>query len=162
MVNKKAVIISTIIALIVAILIIFVNIRNLRNVEETIADVPENSNELLEENTTNTENNLSNDVANNTVNDSIDEEENTVENTPTTNTQSNTSTVNEDNENSDAEDVAIQLAKEEWGEDNEDVYYYIEENLSENVYVVSVRDKNTTATLANYEVNIETEQVSEY
>lgn len=162
MVNKKAVIISTIIALIVAILIIFVNIRNLRNVEETIADVPENSNELLEENTTNTENNLSNDVANNTVNDSIDEEENTVENTSTTNTQSNTSTVNEDNENSDAEDVAIQLAKEEWGEDNEDVYYYIEENLSENVYVVSVRDKNTTATLANYEVNIETEQVSEY
>ena len=162
MVNKKAVIISTIIALIVAILIIFVNIRNLRNVEETIADVPENSNELVEENTTNTENNLSNDVANNTVNDSIDEEENTVENTSTTNTQSNTSTVNEDNENSDAEDVAIQLAKEEWGEDNEDVYYYIEENLSENVYVVSVRDKNTTATLANYEVNIETEQVSEY
>ena len=162
MVNKKAVIISTIIALIVAILIIFVNIRNLRNVEETIADVPENSNELVEENTTNTENNLSNDVANNTVNDSIDEEENTVENTSTTNTQSNTSTINEDNENSDAEDVAIQLAKEEWGEDNEDVYYYIEENLSENVYVVSVRDKNTTATLANYEVNIETEQVSEY
>lgn len=155
MVNKKAVIISTIVFLIIVALLIFVNVKSLQDEKNQTVEV------LSEiEETDNVNNNIDN-VIENEIDNSTSEEENAVVNNSVTNSASSTTSVENDEDSSDLEDIAIQLAEDEWGDD-ENVYYYIEEKLLENVYVVSVRDKSTTATLANYKINVETEEVSDY
>lgn len=55
------------------------------------------------------------------------------------------------------EEKVLDLVNEEWGED-ESVYYTIDRNVG-NKYYVSVRSKQTTQTLAEYEVDLEKETV---
>lgn len=57
------------------------------------------------------------------------------------------------------EDKAIELAKKQWGEDDNTVYYYVEEQVSDNVYIISVRDQATTQDLSTFKVNISKETV---
>lgn len=52
----------------------------------------------------------------------------------------------------DKQNIALNLTKEEWGEDDT-VYYTIDREVN-NVYDISVRSKSTTQTLAEYEVDI--------
>ena len=58
----------------------------------------------------------------------------------------------------DISEEALELAKEECGED--DSVYYTIDNQAENIYNISVRSKETTATLIEYEVNVNTQEVS--
>lgn len=50
------------------------------------------------------------------------------------------------------QDIAVNLTKQEWGEDDT-VYYTIDREV-DNIYDISVRSKSTTETLAEYEVDI--------
>ena len=52
-----------------------------------------------------------------------------------------------------SEDKAIDLAKKEYG-DSSDVYFRIEQIQSNGVYIISVRDNETTKDLAWYTVNV--------
>lgn len=52
-----------------------------------------------------------------------------------------------------SEDKAIDLAKKEYG-DCSDVYFRIEQVQSNGVYIISVRDNETTKDLAWYTVNV--------
>ena len=52
-----------------------------------------------------------------------------------------------------SEDKAIELAKKEYGS-TDGVYFRIDQIQSSNVYVVSVRDENTTAALMWYTVDV--------
>lgn len=52
-----------------------------------------------------------------------------------------------------SEDKAIDLAKKEYG-DCSDVYFRIEQIQSNGVYIISVRDNETTKDLAWYTVNV--------
>ncbi len=155
MVNKKVVIIITILAIIVVALIVWYGVTLLQNTDYTFEQVSATSE--VDENLTN----------NNTIDDnSIDE--NTVNNnnnvTENTSSQQNTTETNSSTSESDPEDIAIILAQETWEEteQNQDVYYYVEGELSENVYMVSIRSKETTEALIYYEVNVDTSEVSEY
>ena len=47
----------------------------------------------------------------------------------------------------------IDLAKKEWGEDDNTVYYTID-TKSNDTYTISVRSKSTTEQLAEYEVDV--------
>ena len=57
-----------------------------------------------------------------------------------------------------SEDKAIELAKKEYGT-TDGVYFRIDQIQSANVYVVSVRDENTTAALMWYTVDVKNETV---
>ena len=65
----------------------------------------------------------------------------------------------EQTQKQDGEDKAIELAKKEWGKDDNTVYYYVEEQVSDNVYLISVRDQSTTQDLLTYKVNIKRKSV---
>ena len=156
MVNKKLVIIITIIAIIVVGAIVGYGIMSLQETEYTFDEVPNNT--IGDE---------ENSIANNTVDENVVDENVVDENATDENlAQQNTTTESNDNSASseDPEEVAKSLAEQKWKEEgqNQEVYYYVEEQLSDNVYVISVRSKDTTAVLIDYEVNIETEEVSEY
>lgn len=153
MINKKVVIICSIIALIIVVSIIAISIKKFKEEEYGEETAKANNQNLLEnqnsikneiedenlieenvteENQTNTENSVINEITQN----QIQGEEETVTKQP--------------EENND--EKALNLVKEEWGED--DTVYYTIDNQSNNIYNISVRSKTTTATLAEYEVNI--------
>lgn len=156
MVNKKLVIIITIIAIIVVGAIVGYGIMSLQETEYTFDEVSNNT--IGDE---------ENSIANNTVDENV-VDENVVDKNATDENLAQQNTTTESNDNSasseDPEEVAKSLAEQKWKEEgqNQEVYYYVEEQLSDNVYVISVRSKDTTAVLIDYEVNIETEEVSEY
>ena len=120
-------------------------------------------------NTTNTENaiNETKNVAN-TLGDDIKNNTNSLENNTTLqeNNETNEQNQNEKKEVSNSEeerketgkskkekqDIALNLTKEEWGED--DTVYYTIDRQTDNIYYISVRSKSTTETLAEYEVEI--------
>lgn len=60
------------------------------------------------------------------------------------------------------EEKAIRIAKKEYGVDDSTVSYAIDQELSDNVYVVVVRNTSTTAAIIYYEVNVLTGEISEY
>ena len=147
MVNKKIVIICTIIAIGIITAIVGVNIvkwnehyyvelENQNNVNMTEKDVI-GLNTITENNTSeeNTESESYNQV--------LGEEEQQVEE-PT---------------NTDKSEEAISLAKKEWGENDETVYYTVD-NSSGNIYTISVRSKSTTSQLAEYEVDMSNKKVT--
>ena len=159
MVNKKIVIISSIIAIVVVALIIFIEIKSSKNTKDTYI-----INERVETNTLNTKNS-ENAIKQETENTVISDDDNTVnsivDNTVEENKIDNETTSNETQELSD-EDKAKKLAKKQWGENDESVYYYLEEKISDDVYIISVRNRETTISLMDFEVNIKTGVVSEY
>ena len=56
------------------------------------------------------------------------------------------------------EEKAIELVKEKWGAQDTSVAYAVA-NREGNIYMVSVTNKETTAVLAWYQVNMQTEEV---
>lgn len=161
MVNKKVVIISTIIAILIVGAIVGIKIKKLDNVQEIIS-------EEKPKNTVVQNNVIENTVINNNVisNETKNEVENTTTNTAKTeNSTKNTSVSNSEvktDEKLTGEEKAKQLAKDKWGKTDDNVYYYVEDKLSENEYIVSVRDSDTTVSLMDYKINIKTEEITEY
>ena len=153
MVNKKVVIICTIIALIVVGVAVWYGINELS--KEEAPEVATNTqlevkNELKEENT---------------IIENIIEEENTTqenstveENTTSKNEENNTFQGEEETKTEDQEsdtnsnEKALNLVKQEWGEDS--TVYYTIDNVEGEIYTISVRSKSTTGTLAEYEVDV--------
>ena len=165
MVNKKIVVICSVIALIVVLLIIGFKIKDLYN-------------EDYEENTAKTTN--SNIVAlKNTVENTIIQEQNTVETNDTeknetteqeTKTENETVAQNEvkkeevtsfeeQKQDENNKEKALRLVKEEWGKDDTTVYFTLD-NQQGNFYYYTVRSKSTTASLAEYEVDVTTSEVN--
>ena len=157
MVYKKTVIICSIIAFLIVAVIVAINIKKFKDEEyiaeentqgsyqNEIEDQNLTQNELpventileeetIEENQTNTENTTVNDI---TQNEYQGEEE-------------ETGITEEAEENKD--EKALNLVKQDWGED--DTVYYTIDNQSNSIYYISVRSKSTTATLAEYEVDV--------
>lgn len=168
MVNKKAIIISTIIVLIVFAGIVGIAIKKSNDYSAEVEN--KSKNESIVNNITNTlvENKVDeNKIDGNTVSKDIVEnkiEENKVtDNTSenkTNNNSSNEDSSNNQNNSSYLRDIAISLAKKEWGEDNS-VYYSVEDGNSKDEYIVSIRDSSTTAEIVSYNVNVKTKTVKE-
>lgn len=161
MVNKKVVIIITILAIIVVALIIWYGVSLLQNTEYTFEEVSADGNLIDEEEID--DNTVLDEEETTTTDDSDDEDSLTDENT-TSQQSTSSDTSSSDTASEDPEDVAKSFAEDAWAEEglNQSVYYYVEEQLSDNVYVISVRSQDTTATLITYQVNIATGEVSEY
>ena len=162
MVNKKVVIICTIIALIVVASIVAIKIGKLEetepveeNIQGTAQNVQEAQNTIkneVEEQETIEEPNKENEV---TVN------ETTAENKATTQNEIQGEEETKETEGIEEENTtekALKLVKEEWGED--DTVYYTIDNQSNNIFNISVRSKETTATLTEYEVDVKEEKVT--
>ena len=126
--------------------------------EENAENVQEESNvieeEEEEENITETPNNVSENV---TV------EEPVVQNVPDTSSQ----IIGKEEAESASENVglteeekAIELVKEKWGAQDTSVAYAVA-NREGNIYMISVTNKETTAVLAWYQVNMENGEVAQ-
>ena len=151
MVNKKAVVVSTIILIITVGLIIWISIQKEGKVsysfnEITVSEMAENKVKVKE-----------NKIEENIVEDDKTEENKIGEN----NQEENQVQQNEVKEKS-GEELAKELAKKQWGENDTDVYYFIEEKKTDETYIVSVRSKDTTAGIMDYIVNVNTQEVEEY
>lgn len=142
MVNKKIVIICSVIALILIVGIVLMQIRIWKTEYDKLGKEEQNI-----DTNTNVTNNIST--------------ENKVENTSTTNTQTEENVTNVQGEEEGQEEPdegeyqARELVKKEWGENDTTVYYTVDDK-SGDIYTVSVRSKTTTAQLAEYEVNMVT------
>ncbi len=163
MVNKKAVIIAAIITTIIVAGI--VAIKLFEETKDEIEDNSKNSNYLNSQNINNTNNINKNTIAkneidNSNINNTITNESNL--NNSTKNVIENSNTNN--NPEKSGKDIAVDLAQKEWSDKGTDqnVYYYLEEQLSDEVYVISIRSRESTAVLINYEVNVKTGKISEY
>ena len=154
MIDKKIVITVAIITILIVAIVIGIKVKSLNEKNYTFDILNSGENKVVEENivnqvktdtenTTNTENEV-NEIS----------EENVVNNGKTTNQESQEKKLT-------GEELAKSLAQKEWGEDK-DVYFYLEEKVSDDVYIISVRSKDTTKGLIDYEVNIKTGKVSEY
>ena len=150
MVNKKIVIIATLIALITVGLIVAIGIKSIGKGESSFNILNETNSETKksEEN----ENGFKHDEEINNMKENQVDENNIQEN----------SISESDTKEKEGKDIAIDLAKKEYGESDDSVYYYVEEKISDDVYIISVRNRETTAGIIDYEINIKTEEVSEY
>lgn len=161
MVNKKVVIICSMIALIIVGVIIGIQVKKLK--ETDYAEEIGKQNTMQNQNVS--QNESKNEVQNGNM---VQENETNSENTVTENTTQNQvqgeeetkpekeeTQGNKSNENN--KDKALRLVQEEWGED--DTVYYTIDNQSNYTYNISVRSKSTTETLAEYEVDVEDETV---
>lgn len=154
MVNKKIVCCAAIISIIVVISGIIAMIYSEKKTNFTI------SNEIIE-NVEKSLNNTTNSTEDETITEQniVDEiQDNVEENTVVQ--ESNDKELKQTNE-----EKARELVKEEWGED--DTVYFKREKNNENensdtVFFFSVRNSDTSATLAIYKVDLETEKVEEY
>lgn len=158
MVNKKVVIISTIICIILVAGIIYINLN--KPYEE-----PKTENETIETNV------VENNVQENSEkeNTSIEEKDENIEKEENTEVQENKTEEPKVEENKKeqkseltGEEKAKELVKKEWGENDKTVYYYVEEQVSDDLYIISVRDVQTTEELSTYEVDNSAETVEKY
>ena len=161
MIDKKLVIIVTIIAIIlISGIVCFCLNRNFQEqytfIEKNVDNVIENNKieeNILEKNEF--EENIVENIENeNNIEEEI--EENKISNNIVDNTE-NDKKVEEEEENN--KQKAIDLVKEEWGKEDNTVYYYVEEQVSDNIYIISVRDQATTQDLSTYKVNISSESI---
>lgn len=147
--KKKDKSVSTLIIILI-LLIIAVAVVLITNFK-TFKD--ENSN-TVNNNVTNNNQTVNNEIENNTtVNGNIEN------NLPTTNVDPNA--VNEtkpDTSKMTDEELAIYLAKEEWGT-GQGIYFTINSKKSENEYIVSVSNSETTEVLQWYTVDIKAKTV---
>lgn len=175
MVDKKAVIIATVIAIIIIGGILGFKIYKYNKEEYGKSDIevsqsPNTTNEETnkqntqkddkEENLSKPENTSKTDSEeNNSFSEKTENNTNT-ENQADTNTTSKNEKNTDNNENSSEED-AIKLAKQKWGNQNSNVYFYAEDEVEKGVFIISVRDNNTTAELVSYKVNTKTKKVTQ-
>ena len=167
MVNKKVVIIVSIIAIILVSTVVYISFKSLdkeyienENKSENYGseqDVNSATSNDIQENKLNQENNNNEDKNEN----KLEEQENEIENTESETQENKNETSNNDiqEEKKDGDEKAIALVKKKWGESDDTVYYNIEEQISDNVYIVSVRDSETTEDLSEYRVDIKTNKV---
>lgn len=158
MVNKKVVIISTIICIILVAGIIYISLN--KPYEE-----PEVENEIAE--TNGVENKIQENVEkeNTQVEEKVENTEKE-ENTEVQENKTEEPKVKEDKKEQKSEltgeEKAKELVKKEWGENDKTVYYYVEEQVSDDLYIISVRDAQTTEELSTYEVDNSAETVEKY
>ena len=143
MVNKKIVIICTIIALIITVAVVVFEVKKFKQEDYepkesyTYKQNNENENQIINE--LQDENIITDDTETNTQN--TQSENNSVqENENQQSTYQGEEETKEETEN--GESKALKLAQEEWGED--DTVYYTVDNQSGNVYIISVRSKINT------------------
>ena len=169
MINKKVVIIATIIIVLIVGVIVGIKIKDFKNIigdfiEENTIDSNANASENDKTNSIkNTTENSENNIINTTDND--EQNNKNIDNHNTTSSKNDVGAGNNSSPDSgkeSSEEKALNLVKNKWGKNDNNVYYYVEEQVSDDVFVISVRDKNTTMSLANYEVNIKSEEISEY
>ena len=157
MVNKKVVIICSIIALIIVGGIVGIQIKKLNEIENVgeVQDTAKqntsvNQNSATSNETENTENEEQNITQENTSEQNQIKGEEEKEQEQTEENTANTSNTEETAENKNLS--AIDLAKKQWGED--DSVYYTIDHQSNEIYTISVRSKSTTEQLAEYEVDV--------
>lgn len=169
MVNKKIVIIVTIIAIILVSGIVYISLNRESQEQYTFSEeTVENQVKNNVENDTNKDEKEENVVEENKIDDEIESEnetENKVDDEIEENEVANTTSDEKEDDKKDetekltSEDKAIDLVKKEWGENDNTVYYYVEEQVSDNVYIISVRDQATTQDLSIYRVDVSSESV---
>lgn len=165
MVNKKIVIICSVITLVIVVLIVGWQIKKFKETsyasEEEKQSMSQNQNSaqnenLIEQNKSNTENTIDE-----TQNQVIGAEETKPgekeEEIPEKQDNKNDKDINKDTNKKNSKEQALKLVEKEWGED--DTVYFTVDNQSKNIYNISVRSKDTTETLAEYEVNVDEETV---
>ena len=171
MVNKKIVIICSVITLIIVGIVVGINIKNFKDSQNKMNEVGinkvsignENSNdENRNENITSEENEIVEEKNEETTNTSNQEqikgeEEKRTETTDNSAENTNLSGEN-NNEEESGDEAAINLVKNEWGADDATVYYTID-TQSNYTYTISVRSKSTTAQLAEYDVDLKNKKV---
>ena len=157
MVNKKVVIICSIIALIIVGVMVGIQIKKLNEIENVgeVQDTAKqntsvNQNLATSNETENTGNEEQNITQENTSEQNQIKGEEEKEQEPTEENTANTSNTEEMAENNNLS--AIDLAKKQWGED--DSVYYTIDHQSNEIYTISVRSKSTTEQLAEYEVDV--------
>ena len=162
MVNKKVVIICSIIALIIVGVIVGIQIKKLNEIENVgeVQDTAKqntsvNQNLATSNETENTGNEEQNIIQENTSEQNPIKGEEEKEQEPTEENTANTSNTEEMAENNNLS--AIDLAKKQWGED--DSVYYTIDHQSNEIYTISVRSKSTTEQLAEYEVDVKEQTV---
>ena len=185
MVNKKIVVVATVIALIVAGFMFLLGIKSLNNNEQYESKETNTTHvatiNAIEQNKTNNST-IENKIEENIVAENIDEENEAEENKVEENkvkenvTSNNATTENKESEKStsknssskskitekDPEKLAISLAKEKWGNINSNVYFDVEDkNESKGIYMVVVRDNSTTVEMVTYKVDINKKTVTE-
>ena len=155
MVNKKAVIICTIITILVVGAIVYTNVLKVNEMYAT-NEVSENTTIKKEENkTSNTDNNIIKETEESNVigQEEKDSQENEIKED---NNLSEENTTKEDNNGEiskqEGKNKAIEMARKKWGED--DTVYYFIDRANGNIYNVSVRSKDTTESLAEYEIDV--------
>ena len=166
MVNKKAVFIATIVAALIIGVIFWTNVNKLNkedgNLEEnktTSSNINENEAEVKNE-TKNEKNEVD---ENNVVDENETNTENTVDDENATNTNS-TNTSSDKASNAEEYELsaegAIKLLKSKVKQ-RDNTYFYTEDEISEGVYIISLRDETTTAEVASYKVDVKNKTVTE-
>lgn len=138
--NKKVLYIFVIIILIIA--GIFVGTK----ITENDKTKPVVANTLNNTNNTNEKNDI---VENNTVEPEVNEVVNNI-------VEDEVETEKTENTNLSPEEQAKQIVKQNWGEDDDTVYYSYDGKDANGRYVICVREKDTTKALYRYYVDIET------
>ncbi len=159
MVNKKIVLICSIIALIVVVTVVGIEIKKLNQEEYISSNLPIeniNSNNQVIQNEAEQENTIQ-DEENKIVEEptKIEKKLTDTEQKKVVQGEEETSSNKENTE--DTQEKAIELVKKEWGEDS--TVYYTVDNHQNNIYIISVRSKSTTETVAEYEVDTKNKQV---
>lgn len=157
MVNKKIVISCSIIALAIVALIVGIQIKKFKETsyasEEENQNIAKSQNSVKNENMT--EQNKSN--AENTINETQNQVIGAEETKPDEKEQDIPEKQDNKNDKNNNKEQALKLVEKEWGED--DTVYYSVDNQSNHIYNISVRSKDTTETLAEYEVDVEEQTV---
>ena len=155
MIDKKAVILCTLIAVLIVGGIIGYKIYKINSVENETKQT-ENKNNTTNYNISKEEVEKKEEIKE--KNDVTDEtkEDNTTTESNTQNTEikgkEEVDTQNEKENESSKKEQALDLVKKEWGEDN--TVYYTIDSTSGNIYNISVRSKATTEALIEYEVDV--------
>lgn len=153
MIDKKLVVICTLIVVLIVGGIVGYKIYKLNNTENEVVQMENKTNTT----NINTQKNEIEEVKKeeNKVEEEI-KEDNTTTESNTQNTEikgkEEVDTQNEKENESNKKEQALDLVKKEWGEDNT-VYYTVDSN-SGNIYNISVRSKATTEALIEYEVDV--------
>ena len=160
MVNKKLVVIVTIIAIIVVCGIIYINLKRESQEQYTFSEqTVENAVENNTEKNTQIEENLTEENQIDENKEEVNKVENEINNEIEEENKVSNSTSNAKEESLTSEEKAIALVKKEWGENDNTVYYYVEEQISDDEFIISVRDQNTTEDLSSYKVDVSSESL---
>ena len=163
MVNKKVVVIASIIIIMIVGFIFAINVlkfnkqANINNDNESNIKSNTTTNSISTKNEINTNTNSS---SNNTT-ESANVIENKTENNNATNTNDSKDNTTTSNSKVEPEDIAINLVKKKYGNKKSNVYFYVEDEESKGIYIVSVRDRDTTAHIATYRADINKNTVTE-